>query len=103
MDKDRRSWTEYFRIITPFFLFILTLLAGSIQSKLNDIDTKLFKHLTNDEIHSPKSLVITKPEFLMYQAMRDLQIKDVKDCTIETKQDVKDIKNLIEKHMLSDK
>jgi len=87
-EQNGKSWTEYFRIITPFLLLVLTLAAGGINSKLADIDTKLFKHLTNDEMHCPRSMVIQKPEFDVYQSMRDRQMCDLKE-------DIKEIKRLL--------
>jgi hypothetical protein len=79
MADNGRSWTEHFRIITPFLLLVLTAIGGSINSRLTDIDTKLFKHLTNDELHCPRSLMVTKAEYNIYQTMRDRQMMDIKE------------------------
>lgn len=83
--KQERSWTEYFRIITPFLLLVITGFSAVINSRLVDIDTKLFKHLTNDEIHTPKSVVVSKGEFAIYQEMRNEQIRDLRDDLMEIK------------------
>jgi hypothetical protein len=91
-ENNGRSWTELFRVLTPLFLFLLSLIAGGISSKLNDMDAKLFRHLTNDELHCPRSMVVTKAEFSIYQSMRDVQMKDIKD-------DLSDIKKMMETHM----
>ena len=79
MPEEKKSWTEYFRIITPFLLLVLTAIGGSINSRLSDIDSKLFKHLTNDEMHSPRSIMVTKAEYSIYQTMRDRQMADIKE------------------------
>lgn len=66
-------WTEYFRVITPFLLLIITYIGGDIGNKLKDIDNKMFVHLTNDEIHSPRTQTVSKSEYEMVQKMRDNQ------------------------------
>jgi len=66
-------------VITPFLLLVMTAIGGSINSRLTDIDNKMFKHLTNDELHCPRSLMVTKAEYNIYQTMRDRQMADIKD------------------------
>ena len=87
-EQNGKSCTEWFRIITPFLLFVLTIFAGAIQTKLTDIDTKMFRHLTNDEMHSPRSLMVSKAEFCIYQEMRSTQMADIKT-------DLQDIKRIL--------
>lgn len=97
------NWTEWFRLVTPFFLFILTILASTMTNKLSDIDNKLFKHLTNDEIHTPRSVVTTKAEFDIYQQFRDKQMTALADIQQQQLRDTKEgfakLSNLIERHM----
>ena len=88
MSDNNRSWTEYFRIITPFLLIVLTFLGGTINSSLNRLDLKIdaldakvFKHLTNDDIHMSRSAVVDKNVFEIYQRMRDKQMIDMQ-CTL---------------------
>ena len=76
---DKRSWTEYFRIISPFLLLVLTWISASINNRLANIEDKLFKHLTNDEIHCPRSIMVPRAEFDLITKMREQQIKDIKD------------------------
>jgi hypothetical protein len=85
MDSGK-SWTEYFRIISPMLLTVLIFMAGQIQTnqkeikdELLDINSKLFRHLTNDEIHCPRSIMITKDEVNLLTKMRDRQIQDIRD------------------------
>jgi 23S rRNA maturation-related 3'-5' exoribonuclease YhaM len=78
-NANKISWTEHFRIITPFLLLVLSVIGGSINARLSDIDNKLFKHLTNDELHCPRSMVVSKAEYTIYQTMRDRQMIDIKE------------------------
>lgn len=54
------SWTKY---ITPVLVTIAIFMLGTIMAQVNRIDEKLFHHLANDELHTPRSLVVSKAEF----------------------------------------
>lgn len=54
------NWTKY---ITPVLVTIAIFMLGTIMAQVNRIDEKLFHHLANDEIHTPRSLVVSKAEF----------------------------------------
>ena len=82
---------EYLRLLTPLGILILGFYINSVKSDIKEIDSKIFKHLTNDELHAPRSLVVTKPEFLIYQDMRDKQMTDIKKS-------VDKIEYLVERH-----
>lgn len=69
--------SEMFRWITPVFLLVLSSLGGMTMAKLNDIDNKMFRHLTNDEVHSPRSVTMNKAEFAIYREMLDQQYKQI--------------------------
>lgn len=69
--------SEMFRWITPIFLLVLSGLGSITVNKLNDIDDKLFKHLTNDELHSPRSVTTNKVEFALYREMVDGQYRQI--------------------------
>lgn len=79
------TWVDWIHVATPFLLLLLTALGTLVYSKVEDIDNKLFHHLTNDELHAPRSLVVTKAEYTIYQQMRDAQMKDLKDGIIDIK------------------
>jgi hypothetical protein len=79
MNNSQKSWVEYFRFITPILITLCLFLLNGIERKVNDIDDKLFRHLTNDELHSPRSLVVSKAEFNIYQEMRQRQMNDIRD------------------------
>jgi hypothetical protein len=83
MEKEK-SWTEGFRILSPILLLSLNLLAGILISNqktmtdgITEIDQKLFHHLTNDEMHTPRSLVVEKVEYMAVQKMRDKQFEQL--------------------------
>lgn len=82
---------EYMRLFTPLFLFTLNIIAGmmitnqgQIMTKLDAIDSKVFHHLTNDELHTPKNMITSKAEFDLYQKMRADQLDEIRDCQIRT-------------------
>ena len=60
---------------------------ANINSKVEQIDDKLFRHLTNDEMHSPRSLFVTKAEFEIYQELRSRQVADIKDLVADMRND----------------
>jgi hypothetical protein len=81
--EEKRHFTEYFRVITPFLLLVLSVIGGSINTRLTDIDTKLFRHLTNDELHAPRSLMVTKAEYEATQCAIENDIREIKDMLKE--------------------
>lgn len=72
---NQKGWAEYLRFITPILVTICLFLLSNINSKVDDISDKLFKHLTNDEMHTPKSIAVSKAEFMVYQQMNQQQIE----------------------------
>lgn len=95
-ENGNKTWFEYLRILTPVGVFIVGIYVSMINNGLNEvkesikcIDNKMFSHLTNDEIHTPKSMAITRAEFELYQSMRDKQMMDMKELLIEIKQKIK--------------
>lgn len=67
-------------------------MLGNIISTANKIDEKLFKHLTNDEIHTVRSTVVSRGEFDIVTKMREMQF-----TRIDNKLD--NLENLIQMHM----
>ena len=68
-----KAWTEYFRAITPILLLTLNVLAGVLITNQNEIkftvaslDSKVFHHLTNEELHILREQAVTQKEFNMY-------------------------------------
>lgn len=103
-ESARGNWKETLRFATPLLLIVINVCIGMVLSNQSDIktsiagiDDKLFKHLTNDEMHSPRSVVVTKPEFTLYQEMRESQLKDIRDNMIDIKVMLKDHTNQLNK------
>ena len=86
-DKTKGGWVEYLRFLTPILLTIALFMLGTIQTRLEDIDEKLFRHLTNDEIHTPKSMVVTRAEYQIYQNLRQIQMDDLKIMVVDIRTD----------------
>jgi hypothetical protein len=77
MEKEP-SWFGYLRLITPILLFVVTFIVGTlkadsarIENKLDCVDSKLFQHLTNDEMHTPRTLAVWRPEFQSFVKNND--------------------------------
>ena len=77
--NSENKWVGWFRFITPILVTIALWLLVAMDHKIDGIDDKLFKHLTNDEMHSPRSLTVGRAEFGLYQEMRQRQLVDIKD------------------------
>lgn len=92
MESNGKAWTERYRWVTPMLVSISIFVLGMVLTTTRGIDEKLFKHLTNDEIHTPRSVVLTRAEFAIYQDFRNKQNDDLKAslCRIEA---------LLQKHM----
>ena len=72
-DNGNKNWLEYLRVITPFLCLVITGFSAIIYGKIGDIDNKLFDHLTNAELHFPRTQVVTKLEYEAVTKMRDQQ------------------------------
>jgi len=68
MDETKSSKVkiEWFRIITPVLVTINLFVLGAMFTLVNDIDNKLFTHLTNEDIHVPRGYNVSQAEFDMY-------------------------------------
>ena len=98
MENGFKWKLEYLRVMTPVFLFTLNLLAGillanqrEIITKISDMDNKIFLHLTNDEIHTPRQFVVSKEQFDLYQKMRNDQLDEIRKCQQEIKNSLSNI------------
>jgi hypothetical protein len=50
---------------------------NELSSQISALDDKLFKHLTNDEIHTPRSQALSKDEFIMQEKYNDRQMAQI--------------------------
>ncbi|MDP2942038.1 MAG: hypothetical protein Q8O36_00775 [Candidatus Omnitrophota bacterium] len=56
----KESWTKY---ITPVLVTIAIFMLGNIMTQIGRVEERLFHHLSNDEIHMPRSQFVSKAEF----------------------------------------
>lgn len=102
-DDYNNSKLAWFRFITPILITIAIFMIGESKAAINekitsltvtvsDIDNKLFKHLTNDELHTPRSLVLFKSEQDLINRLRteqfnaiNYQMKELKDILFESR------------------
>lgn len=59
-NADKMVWLRY---LTPILVTISLFFIASLKSDIEKLDTKMFNHLTNDEIHIPRGYIVTKSEF----------------------------------------
>lgn len=96
VEEKREQVGHWMRFATPVLVTIALFFLSSINKnvedvgkrvesvraelggQINGIDDKLFKHLTNDDLHLPKSIAVTKSEFVIYQDMRQRQMEEIK-------------------------
>ena len=83
-DDEKHSPLTLLRFVTPLLvtiaLFMVNQLNGSIDkvnTVVHEIDSKLFKHLTNDELHAPRSLVMFKSEQDLLNRLRAEQFNNI--------------------------
>jgi len=77
----------------------------SIKVSIKDLDDKIFKHLTNDEMHTPRGMIVTNAEFKMYSLLADQSKETLEKAVTTLSEDTKkqllairrDIKELIGK------
>jgi hypothetical protein len=63
--------------MTPYLITIAIFMLGNLINTVNKIDDKLFKHLTNDEIHIPRNTVVSRAEFDLVSTMRERQFNQI--------------------------
>jgi len=73
MDEDyglngngKKQFLEWFRVITPALISLCLFFLGVINYQLRTIDSKIFTHLTNHDIHIPREQIVSQAEFDMY-------------------------------------
>ena len=68
-----------FRFLTPIMLTISLFILGQIWTQLSDLNAKLYVHVTNSDIHIPKSELV-RIEFQISEMRKDViaTIRDVK-------------------------
>lgn len=105
--ERKKDWLQY---VTPLLLSVCIFWMQGIDKSIDKVDlavketnAMVFKHLTNDEMHTPRSIAVMKPEFTIYQSMRDQQVKDQKDQLCAMNNGILRIEAMVEKHMENEK
>jgi len=66
---------EWFRLITPILVTVSIFIMGTVNYRVNSIDTKLFQHLTNHELHYPRSLMVSDAVFKEHNRVSEERYK----------------------------
>ncbi len=82
----KESWTKY---ITPVLVTIAIFMLGNIMAQVGRVEEKLFHHLSNDEIHMPRSQFVTKAEFEMQSRFAEKETERILKAIDELRSDVK--------------
>ncbi len=85
----KESWTKY---ITPVLVTIAIFMLGSIMAQVGRVDEKLFHHLSNDEIHMPRSQYVTKAEFDLHSKFSEKETERILKAIDELRIDLKEKK-----------
>ena len=56
----KEGWAKY---ITPVLVTITIFMLDNIMAQMGRVEERLFHHLSNDEIHMPRSQFVSKAEF----------------------------------------
>jgi len=54
------EWTKF---VAPVLVTIAIFMLGYITTQISRVDEKLFHHLSNAEIHAPRTQFVSKAEF----------------------------------------
>ncbi len=54
---------EWAKFVTPVLVTVAIFMLGYITTQIARIDEKLFHHLSNAEIHAPRTQFVSKAEF----------------------------------------
>ena len=72
----------FITVITTLSLFITNGIKTDInltRNLIKDVDSKLFVHLTNHDIHIPREQVVSKKEFDLYRYALDEKFAQLND------------------------
>ena len=85
----RRGSYQFYKIISsyvmPFLTSLILFIVCLLFSKIDKLDEKIFTHMTNSEIHAPRTMFVSRAEFdvqckLMEKEQTDIlnAIKDLR-------------------------
>jgi len=120
MPDNKTDWRiEWLRFVTPLLVAVCAYQITTMNSHIGKLDEKIektradlsaaittgdsnlatqignahqevFKHLTNDEIHIPRSTVVTKAEFEMHCKFADRMVNQVEYLLKDFKKDIRE-------------
>jgi len=82
----KESWTKY---ITPVLVTIAIFMLGNIMAQIGRVEERLFHHLSNDEIHMPRSQFVTKAEFDLHSKFSEKETERILKAIDELRVDLK--------------
>lgn len=82
----RDSWVKY---ITPVLVTIAIFMLGEVMAQVGRVEEKLFHHLSNDEIHMPRSQFVTKAEFDLQSKFAEKEAERILKAIDELRGDLK--------------
>ena len=83
---DKDNWTKY---ITPILVTIALFMLGEVMAQVGRVEEKLFHHLSNDEIHMPRSQFVTKAEFDLQSKFAEKETERILKAIDELRVDLK--------------
>jgi hypothetical protein len=101
MDPDKNgNKVDLFSILrfgTPILVTVSLFLSTLLMNKIDKMDEKLFCHLTNDEIHAPRSQYVSQTEFDVYQKMREKQLATTEAMISDIHRMISDLQKTIQR------
>lgn len=83
---DKDNWTKF---ITPVLVTIALFMLGNIMAQVGRVEEKLFHHISNDEIHMPRSQFVSKAEFEMQSRFSEKEIDRILQAIDGLRNDIK--------------
>jgi hypothetical protein len=72
-----------------YFISVMNGNFTRLDTDVKEMRLEISHHLQNSELHVPRSTVVSKDEFVIYQAMRDKQMSDL-SCSLARIEDKMD-------------
>jgi len=85
---------SFITVITLLSLFITTGLRtdiSQIRGKIDAVDSKLFVHLTNHELHVPRASIVSKEEYELYRYTSEKSLEQIAKTVESLKKDIQNI------------
>ena len=66
-----RFAVEWLRLVTPALVTVTLFIITGVSFQVRTLDAKLFKHLTNHELHMPRQDIVNQTQFSLYCHFND--------------------------------